>query len=289
MYRLKQQVEEYRKSMEQKRRSANIYAKEPPLKQDGVNGWKCEPPIALSFAPAREIVNDYAFKYAILASDCLTFEKGAVLKRSYAGGFVKHYAFAGAGASTGATGPGPFLYGGDFNAGDMPGSFAGFFGPLLVMSRPFKPVIVSPPGAEKILPGTQALVLQKGDYIAENLPVSSIILPKLEPVRIFLVPQENSANSSSSGPVFESTFAASINAVPECLPEPSKASLQIWYGGSREICLGDYTRFCGIIYAPNATVKIGKNCRFMGAMVAKNVIVGQDSEITYSPALAQWR
>lgn len=192
------------------------------------------------------------------------------------------FPFSGAGGSTGTLDgfvlPPGAIGGGGFLV------MAGLFGPPPVMARPFRTAPMPPTNVKKIDSKESDLVLEKGDYVADRLQLASLLLPKMQKVRIFLSPGSGPAESAIT-----TNFAASINGEPSWTRSELAGQLEIWYGGSGTINLGDYTCFCGILYAPNASVRIGKGCQFVGAMVAKDVVVGEDSLVLYSPPLAHWR
>ena len=192
------------------------------------------------------------------------------------------FPFSGAGGSTGTL-DGFVLPPGASGGGGFPG-MAGLFGPPPVMARPFRTAPMPPTNVKRIDSKESDLVLEKGDYVADRLQLASLLLPKMQKVRIFLSPGSGPAESAIT-----TNFAASINGEPSWTRSELAGQLEIWYGGSGAINLGDYTCFCGILYAPNATVRIGKGCQFVGAMVAKDVVVGEDSLVLYSPPLAHWR
>ena len=89
--------------------------------------------------------------------------------------------------------------------------------------------------------------------------------------------------------VFTSNEGAFINkGVPWAFFQ-QRSTLEIWYNGTETISLGDETKFTGIIYAPNATIRLGKGVEFLGAMVAKNIFAGEDTTITYLYDLHNWK
>jgi hypothetical protein len=120
-----------------------------------------------------------------------------------------------------------------------------------------------------------------GDYISGGLIVRSLETVPKERVRLFLT---DSANAD--GYAFITSVNASVGA--ERFHSGRASDFQIWYNGQGTIKLDHNTHFCGIIYAPNARVEMGtSNCMFEGAIVARDIVCGGNTHITYDEDLAR--
>ncbi|CAN5456702.1 hypothetical protein BH11CYA1_BH11CYA1_00190 [soil metagenome] len=172
-----------------------------------------------------------------------------------------------------------------------------------VMSRPFRPALTGPTNST-VLDG-KSLTLQAGDYIADKLTVERILMPQPGRVRIFI--KDNSVKTNNkiietkkpTAPgyhedatgisAFTTTAGAFINKSGPWDAFQQRSNLEIWYNGTDTIRLGDQSKFTGIIYAPNATIKLGKDVEFVGAMVGKNIFAGEGTTIMYLPQLRYWK
>lgn len=129
--------------------------------------------------------------------------------------------------------------------------------------------------------GEARLKLAGGDYISGGLVVESLEIVPKERVRLFLTD-----NANVDGYAFVSAVNARVGA--ERFHSGRAADFQIWYNGQATIKLDHNTQFCGIIYAPNARVEMGtSNCRFEGAVVARDIVCGGNTHITYDEDLAR--
>jgi hypothetical protein len=288
--------------------------------------WTAEPNDYLKFPPVAEIKEKYLFKYAALASEALWLEDGSCVKRLVAQNHLPTYSFAG-GFNYMSTeqpmhqaGELNFLY--DGPAGslipkfELPGrTTAGdastvnrgqiFTAPPAIMARPFMAAPKAPVTATALGPNTDKLILKPGDYKAEHITAGSIVLPKTGRVRIFLKDDAPSVPSrfmeprkrffdvkdgaQTAAPIFDALANARVNAVPATEEQSPRRSLEIWYNGSGTLKLGDNTHFDGIIYAPNAVIRLGNSVRFLGAIVAKDIITGTNTTIMYQYQLKDWK
>lgn len=73
-------------------------------------------------------------------------------------------------------------------------------------------------------------------------------------------------------------------------PNSQASSLQIYGtgGSSQDIEIGGGAQFTGVIYAPNANVKIHGTPEVMGSIVANNITVVGNAHFHYDEALANW-
>jgi tetratricopeptide (TPR) repeat protein len=179
-----------------------------------------------------------------------------------------------------------------------------FTAPPPVMAQPFKAAIEAPTTAIALKGANDRLILKTGDYTAENLSVNSIVLSPNGRVRIFLKDDEIHFRSryierpesfpeilnedKSIKPVFEATTNSCINLVRTNEASTPRSNLELWYNGKGEIKLDANTHFAGIIYAPNATIRLGKKVEFWGAMVGKSIFVGEESKLMYQTGLERW-
>jgi hypothetical protein len=172
------------------------------------------------------------------------------------------------------------------------------------MALPLKAALEAPLSAKSLTGKDDRLVLKAGDYTADHISTNSIVLSTPGRVRIFLKDAQVTSPSlyierpksiwevefedKSIRPVFEATANGSINLVPG--PEDSSAhsSLELWYNGTGEIRLDQNSHFAGIIYAPNAIIRLGGKAYFRGAMVANKVIAGGGATIIYQASLKDW-
>lgn len=207
----------------------------------------------------------------------------------------------------GVGGPGFGGYGGRGTGGGGGAFLGGIMGPQFteppaVMARPFRPALTAPANSSAL--DGESLILKAGDYVADKLTVERIVMPQPGRVRIFI--KDNSVKKISklseqrktampgtaddkATSVFTSNEGAFINkGVPWAFFQ-QRSTLEIWYNGTETISLGDETKFTGIIYAPNATIRLGKGVEFLGAMVAKNIFAGEDTTITYLYDLHNWK
>ncbi|HEY9760687.1 MAG TPA: tetratricopeptide repeat protein [Oculatellaceae cyanobacterium] len=203
------------------------------------------------------------------------------------------------------------LAGGRQRPGGPLGNFASahhfykvFTAPPPVMAIPLKPALETPATATVLTGKIDRLVLKAGDYVADNVSTNSIVLSTDGRVRIFIKDAKAHAASlfierrksifetqyedKSIKPVFEATAKSCINLASRKEALSPRSTLELWYNGRGEIRLGQDTSFTGIIYAPNATVRLGKRVTFWGAMVAETIIVGEDSQIMYQTNLENW-
>ncbi len=207
---------------------------------------------------------------------------------------------------TGVGGPGVGGTGvGGPGGGASYGSFMApqFTEPPAVMARPFRPALNAPANSTTL--DGKSLILKAGDYTVDKLTVERIVMPQPGRVRIFI--KDNSASNDSkltnskkavipgnyedktSLSAFTTTDGAFINQSGPWDFIQQRSMLEIWYNGTDTISLGDETKFTGIIYAPNATIRLGKGVVFLGAMVGKTISVGEDTTIMYLPQLRSWK
>lgn len=190
------------------------------------------------------------------------------------------------------------------NFASAPHFYKTFSAPPPVMAIPLKPALEAPSTATVLAGKIDRLILKAGDYIADNVSTNSIVLPADGRVRIFI--KDAKAHTAPLfierrksildiqyedkliKPAFEATAKSCINLVPRNEAPFPRASLELWYNGKGEIKLGEDTNFTGIIYAPNAIVRLGKRVTFWGAMVAQTIVVGEDSQIMYQTNLENW-
>lgn len=313
-------VETYRQYAKSKQREtqSNLVLKKPPIRQPGPID-AIIPATPVSFPQeVKQGEDKYSLNYAILCEN-LVLENGALVTRNTQPAGMLEYSFAGAFRSlkanqpihkagsfqflfdggnliapqatptpnipwSGGTGAGAstgVLFSGTAGGGYMGG--LGYSSPPAVMPLPLKPALEAPANAQRLDSNLEELVPEEGDYIADSLDLTSLIILKARKIRIFISPK------STAPIVLRTAIGASINAEPNWFKANRAGLLEFWYNGSGEINLGDYTAFAGIIYAPKAKVILGKNCQFTGAMVAKDVIVGENSVINYAASLAQWQ
>ncbi len=208
----------------------------------------------------------------------------------------------------GVGGPGFGGYGGRGTGGGGGAFLGGIMGPQFaeppaVMARPFRPALTAPANSTAL--DGKSLILKAGDYIADKLTVERIVMPQPGRVRIFIKDNAVKRNSKLSeqkkaalpgnyddkpgNTVFASIEGAFINKGGPWAFFQQRSTLEIWYNGTDTISLGDETKFTGIIYAPNATIRLGKGVEFLGAMVAKNIFAGEDTTITYLYDLHNWK
>lgn len=317
------QVEMYRQyaNSKQKENQSSLVLKKPPIRQaSSIDNIIPATPVSFP-QDVKQGEDRYSLNYAILCEN-LVLENGALVKRNTQQGGMFDYSFAGAfkslkasqpihkagsfqflfdggnlivpqstptpnipwsggtgaGGSTGALFNGPV---GTAGGGYMGG--LGYSAPPTVMPLPLKPALEAPAKARRLDSTLEELVPQEGDYIADSLDLKSLIILKTRKIRIFISPK------STAPIVLRTDIGASINSEPNWLQASRAGLLEFWYDGNGEINLGDYTAFSGIIYAPKARIRLGKNCQFTGAMVAKDVIVGENSVVTYAASLAQWQ
>lgn len=129
--------------------------------------------------------------------------------------------------------------------------------------------------------GEARLTLGKGDYICSGIVAESLQVVPKERVRLFLTD-----NANADGYAFLSAVNSTVGA--STFDSGKAADFQIWYNGQGTIKLDHNTHFCGIIYAPNARVEMGTgNCMFEGAVVARDIIVGGNTSVTYDEDLAR--
>jgi Tfp pilus assembly protein PilF len=290
-----------------------------------------EPKETLMFPPVEAVKDKYLFNYAAYASEELWLNTGAhVIRRQMQQPFAS-YSFAGSYSGMASYQPqhtaGNFLFlydgvagslvpkfelaGGPRGPGVRHGNFASgphlyktFTAPPPVMAIPLKPALEPPSNATALTGKIDRLILKAGDYTADRVSTSSIVLSTGGRVRIFIKDAKARAPSrfierrksifetqyedKSIKPVFEATANSCINLVPPSEALWPRSSLELWYNGEGEIKLGEDTNFTGIIYAPNATVRLGKRVTFWGAMVAETIVVGEDSQIMYQTNLENW-
>ncbi len=322
------QVEMYRQyaNSKQKENQSSLVLKKPPIRQaSSIDDIIPATPVSFP-QDVKQGEDKYSLNYAILCEN-LVLENGAFVKRNTQQGGMFEYSFAGAFKSltasqpihkagsfqflfdggnlivpqstptpnipwSGGTGAGGTGVGGSTGAffngpvGTAGGGYVGGLGysaPPAVMHLPLKPALEAPAKAQRLDSTLEELVPQEGDYIADSLDLKSLIILKTRKIRIFISPK------STAPIVLRTDIGASINSVPNWLQASRAGLLEFWYDGNGEINLGDYTAFSGIIYAPKARIRLGKNCQFTGAMVAKDVIVGENSVVTYAASLAKWQ
>ncbi len=268
-------------------------------------GWSAEPREPKVFDPPEEIDEAYSFKYAALASDSLWLKDEARVMRSDAHAYIPTFSFAGSFGNVTCFQPHhksaslQFLYDGfpgslipkcDLppmrSGGGMPqtGQPMEFNSPPPVMALPFKQALAAPHDAKAILTKEDRLILNRGDYLADQITTNSIILPDAGETRIFL-----KKTYTGSEPIFRTTANAFINSSDGSRAHVNMCRLEIWYDGCGKIVLDDNTHFNGIIYAPNAKIQLGDGVRFLGAMVAKDIVAGRDTRIMFDTGLFHWK
>ncbi|HEY9719710.1 MAG TPA: tetratricopeptide repeat protein, partial [Trichormus sp.] len=277
-----------------------------------------EPKESLMFPPVEEIKDKYLFNYAAYASEDLWLQERSYVVRYQGPNQVPSYSFAGSYTGMACFQPDHQAGGFMFLYDGPPGSLVPKFelpavsrgpGPIFtapppVMARPFKAALEAPRTAIALTGKNDMLVLKPGDYTAENISTKGIVISAPGRVRIFLKDKvlptpslyierpksiwELQGRDKSIRPVFEATADSCINLVPAGEALAPRSSLELWYNGTGEINLDENTHFVGIIYAPNAIIRLGKKVRFLGAMVANKVIVGGGSALMYQTNLQSW-
>lgn len=129
--------------------------------------------------------------------------------------------------------------------------------------------------------GEARLTLGKGDYICSGIVAESLQVVPKERVRLFLTD-----NANAEGYAFLSAVNSTVGA--STFESGKAADFQIWYNGQGTIKLDHNSHFCGVIYAPNARVEMGTgNCMFEGAVVARDIVITGNTNITYDEDLAR--
>jgi hypothetical protein len=280
-------------------------------------------PESLRFSPVKEISGKYLFNYAAFAIEHLWLLDGAKVVASPQSSDLLHYSFAGShiGMSTCQpphyAGAFIFLYDGppqslilkptlsESNANKSPNTAALFDGPPPIMALPLKHSIEAPQNATVLSSSEGNISLKAQNYTAENFSSTGLEMPAQGIVRIFVKDADGDGPplyvkesksyvmdpgpSESTKPVFQIKKNGQISWPSNLSPSTARSNLEIWYEGEGEIWLDDDVRFAGIIYAPNAIIRLGTRTSFLGAMVACNIVAKGEARIMYDPALQNWK
>lgn len=280
----------------------------PPSIRDQIQAeknWKIAPEKPLVFAASQPLKDRFCFNYVVQASKSIVLGKNSYVKRimsTCTAPPTSWLSYAGTGGELIATQPVhsepefKFLYDGimplvgpqdpsvrmPIMSGPVPGALPISCAPSR-MSEPFKPAPPVPVSAHKLIvaDSNRDVFLRPGDYVADNLDVDAILVPQTELVRIFLV-------GSPSKPALKVAYGGIVNAIPEDKLVYHSYRLEIWYDGKGTIEFGKNTRFVGLLYAPNAAVRIGDGSSFRGAAVVSSLEAGDNVTLTFDPYFSVW-
>jgi hypothetical protein len=283
-----------------------------------------QPEEALTLPPVRVTQKEYAFNYAAYAAKALWCRNGAQVVRSpERSSNSLNYSFGGSYQGMASCQPQHqaggllFMYDGPIGSlitkSELPtpktetsSSKKIFTAPPPAMALPLSPALAAPSNAKVLTGQTTSSSLQPGNYIIQNFSLKGLKMPDAGKVRLFVKDAIDRdppmftedpkgaldfecGPDKSTKPVFEVQKGGLINWNPKTVSSASGPSLEIWYDGKGEIWLDDDTSFAGIIYAPNATIRLFKRVNFLGAMVADSIIAGDNSKIMYEPKLQNWK
>jgi tetratricopeptide (TPR) repeat protein len=120
---------------------------------------------------------------------------------------------------------------------------------------------------------THAGRMSPGDYVLNELDAGHLRMPEEGRVRIFITDPPGKAASG---------YAVRLRHLEAKKP----IDMQIWYQGTREIDLHSAHHIVATIYAPNATVRLGGNAMFAGAILANRIIADGNTLILFDEDLA---
>ncbi len=125
------------------------------------------------------------------------------------------------------------------------------------------------------------LVLNGGDFIVHSLNLKELPLTIAgsTPTRFFIQGDE-----ACKDPIVSTAYNVKVNYKRRCVPGLPR-NFQIWYNGKRNIEITGNTCYSGVIYAPNACVKLDGNVEFVGAIVAKDIICDGNTHVFFDKDL----
>ena len=288
---------------------SRAFLKEPPVILQTVQSqsntptavWTPTPNEQYRFPKYKTVGGRIVFDYAALVASKLTAGKDAKFMAWGDKDATKSYTFVGVldassfGQLWHAAGNLVFTYDGPKGtliASDQPSptSPLTFCAPPPVMALPFVDAPEAP-GTANVLGKTDES-LPAGDYVCDLVTASNLSAKNDDRVRLFLKSSaakgELKLASLRPGPYDQIEAPAPVFELSDG-GVGGGSRFELWYNGFGTIKIGHGAKFRGIIYAPNAVVKIGKDAEIVGAMVADRMHVGESARIMYDPALHNWK